>query len=196
MNMINKIKSCLAVILMAASSVSYAEVWAPVTADSTFFTMQALLDQPSTDMFGIFAATSNIGLDATPILSFNGGDSVVFNQIGSNYTLSDRDASGTLLGSNNFQIGWQDATGAWLAASGGNQLNMIGTNNYSIVFIDPNANMANNITTLYAVNVQPALTPTPAPIISSVPIPATAWLMMSALIGVIFTGRNKFGIKL
>ena len=192
MNTINKIKLCLAVFLLATASVSSADVWAPITADSTFFTLETLLNLPSTDTFGIFAATANIGLVA-PILSFNGGDSVSFNQVGANYTLSDSAASGTLLGSNNFQIGWMDSAGVWLAASGGSQLNMIGANDYSIAFIDPNANPANNIHTLYAVDVQPA--PASAPGISAVPLPATAWLMISALMGFLFTGRSKSGIK-
>ena len=192
MNTINKIKPCLAVFLLATASVSNADVWAPVTADSTFFTLETLLNLPSTDTFGIFAATANIGLVA-PILSFNGGDSVSFNQVGANYTLSDSAASGTLLGSNNFQIGWMDSAGVWLAASGGSQLNMIGANDYSIAFIDPNANPANNIHTLYAVDVQQA--PASAPGISAVPLPATAWLMISALMGFLFTGRSKSGIK-
>jgi hypothetical protein len=72
---------------------------------------------------------------------------------------------------------------------------MIGTNDYSIAFIDPNANPANNLISLYAVNVQPATSSASAPVISSMPLPATAWLMISGLMGFLFTGRSKFGIK-
>ena len=53
MKTINIIKPFLAVCLLATASVSNADVWAPVTADSTFFTLQALLNQSSTDTFGI-----------------------------------------------------------------------------------------------------------------------------------------------
>jgi hypothetical protein len=195
MNTINKITPCLAVFLLATASLSKADVWGPVTADSTFFTQETLLNQPSTEVFGIFAATDNIGPTATPILSFTGGDSVTFNQKGANYTLSDNVSSGILWNSNNFQIGWLDTAGVWVAASGGNQLSMIGANDYSIAFIDPNANPANNLLTLYAVNVQPTFASASTSGASAIPLPATAWLMTSILLGFLFNGRYKSGIK-
>jgi hypothetical protein len=79
-----------------------------------------------------------------------------------------------------------DSVGVWLAASGSNQLNRIGINDYSIAFIDQSANQANNIHTLYAVDIKPVNAG-----ISGVPLPATAWLMMSALMGFLFTRRSS-----
>lgn len=189
------LRNCLAVCLSTLSPLSAADIWQPATTggESTFFTLDALFNIPSPDTFGIFAANAEVGITA-PTLIFTGADTVAFNQVGANYTVSDGVASGTLLNSNNFQLGWLDTAGVWITESGSSQLSLIGANNYDLAFIDPSAKTADNLHTLYAFDILRSTSI--GSLITSVPLPASAWMMISALMGILYTGHRKLNIKL
>jgi hypothetical protein len=188
------LRNWLAVTLSTISSLSMADIWQPTTSgDSTFFTLDALLNIPSADTFGIFAANASVG-SSTPALIFTGADTVAFYQIGANYQISDSVASGTLWNSNNFQIGWLDTAGVWITESGSSQLSLIGPNSYNLAFIDPSSKTADNLHTLYAFDVTRAGTSI-SDFITSVPLPGAAWMMFSALTAMIFTARHKLSIS-
>lgn len=193
MNTIPHLKTSLAVCLLAVSSVSSASVipppvWAPNDGDVNFLSFSATsFPFPSlSDTFGIFEDTAKIDT-ATPIISFTGGGSVSFAASGSNYTIGTGIASGTLLGSNNFQIGMLSG-GVWSAAHGNTEL---GSDLRLLTFTDNS--QFNNLHFLYAFDISASLAADDAP--AAVPLPASVWLMTSALLGVLYTGRQKSKVE-
>ena len=176
----------IAIALLAVSSASLASVWAPSDGNSNFIPLRLTSPLPSMDTFGIFEDNVNLNVDA-PILTFKGiAATVLFTRQaqGPNYTVSLGSKSGTLLGSSNFQIAWLSGN-TWrfeahsLVTKDGNILQFsdsLTPNNSNSVF-------------LYAFDVVRSQATSDGP--SAVPLPASAWMMVTAVMGLLFSGRRK-----
>ncbi|WP_020482743.1 hypothetical protein [Methylomonas sp. MK1] len=184
MKTIPYLKTSLAICLLAASSASSAGVWAPNDGDVNFLSFsQSSFPFPSlSDTFGIFEDTAVIGA-AAPVVAFTGVGAVSFTANGANYTIGTGTSSGTLLGSSNFQIGML-SDGVWSAAFGNVDL---GSDANLLAFAD--ASEFNNLHFLYAFDISPSQASGDGP--AAVPLPASIWMMTSALLGVLYVGRRK-----
>ncbi|OQW79924.1 MAG: hypothetical protein BVN35_00645 [Proteobacteria bacterium ST_bin11] len=187
MKKIPTLKTSLAACLLAVSSASSASVWAPNDGDVNFLSFSAAsFPFPSlSDTFGIFEDTAVIGT-AAPIVFFTGVGAVSFIANGADYTIGTDVSSGTLLGSNNFQIGLL-SDGVWSAAFGNTDL---GSDANLLAFAD--ASEFNNLHFLYAFDISPSQATSDAP--AAVPLPASIWMMTSALMGVLYAGRRKSSV--
>ncbi len=183
MKMTPSIKKSLVACLFAVSTASSASVWAPNDADINLiaFNQSSSLFPSLSDTFGIFEDTVIVGT-ATPVVTFSGVGAVTFTQNGANYDLSSGTSSGSLLGSNDFQIGFLSG-GVWRAESGNLD---VGSDAQLLVFADTNE--FNNLHFLYAFDVSPSSATGP---VAPVPLPASIWVMTSGLLGLFFTGRRK-----
>ncbi|MBD9362413.1 hypothetical protein [Methylomonas fluvii] len=184
MEKIPYIKTSLAVCLLAVSSASSASVWAPNDGDVNFlsFSSSSFPFPSLSDTFGIFEDTAVIGA-AEPVVAFTGVGAVSFVANGANYNIGTGSTSGTLLGSNNFQIGMLSG-GVWSAAFGNTDL---GSDANLLAFAD--SSEFNNLHFLYAFDISPSQASSDAP--AAVPLPASIWMMTSALLGVLYAGRRK-----
>jgi hypothetical protein len=181
------LKQVLGVSLFAISTASSAGVWAPNDGDINLISINPLgFAFPSlADTFGIFEDTADLST-AAPVLTFDGIGKIAFMQSGSDYTISHAAASGTLLGSSNFQIGFF-SQGNWSSEVGNVNL---GSDANMLIFSDGGA--FENSHFLYGFDITPSRVTDDLPAI--VPLPASVWLMGSALLGVIMTGRRKANV--
>lgn len=184
MKKIPYLKTSLAACLLAVSGASSASVWAPNDGDVNFmsFSTSSFPFPSLTDTFGIFEDTAMIGA-AAPVLSFTGVGAVSFVASGANYHIGTATASGTLLGSSNFQVGMLSG-GVWSAAFGNANL---GSDAVMLAFADAEA--FDNLHFLYAFDISPSQATDDGP--AAVPLPASVWMMTSALLGLLYTGRAK-----
>jgi len=177
--MISKSTKGLALSLLLASGASQAGVWAPTDGDSNFFDLDTLIFGTSTNEFGIFEDTASIG--AAPKLVFTGGATISFAQNGVNWDISNGLSSSTLLGSYNFQIGY-NRNGTWEFEAATAPIAFLGNGAWELAFTGQG-----NLKKLYAIDIQPSTAQADFP----VPLPPAAWLMGSALLGLIGVGRRK-----
>jgi len=187
MKLVSSFKHWVAVCLLLVSGASSASVWAPSDGDSNFFSFtQASFPFVSGDMFGIFEDTVvDLGASA-PVLTFTGAAKVLFTVSGANYTVSSGASSGTLLGSNNFQLAWK--TGSVWKFERDSTVTPLG----NLLYFSNAQNPApGNIHALLAVDIvrSQATSDTPA-----VPLPASIWMMTSALMGLLYVGRRKSAV--
>ncbi|ANE56708.1 hypothetical protein AYM39_17020 [Methylomonas sp. DH-1] len=186
--------------LLAMSDASSASVWAPTDNDSQFANTYALLlNIPTGEKFGIFEDTallsSSIGnAIINPVLSFFDAATVTFTQNGVNVDIKTGNSTGALLGSSNFQLGWWSPTG-WITENSSSMISLLGQTSWSLAFVDPTNHGAGNEHRLFAFDIKasqassdyPGSGGTPA----AVPLPATAWFMMTAVLGFLAKGRRK-----
>lgn len=185
MKNISTIKHWLGVSLFAVSTVSAAEVWEPNDGDINLMSISPLgFAFPAlNDTFGIFEDNADLRF-AAPVLTFDGVGSVSFTPTGSNYTISNDGDSGTLLGSNKFQIGFlsQDGWSSEVAKFN------FGSDANLLIFNDGASAGNSNAHFLYAFDVTAVEGSAPP---AAVPLPGAIWFMGSALIGFMVTGRRK-----
>ncbi|WP_446811620.1 hypothetical protein ACH50O_08665 [Methylomonas sp. 2BW1-5-20] len=188
MKPILSLKTWLAVCLFAVSGTSFASVWAPSDGNSNFYPDTASsFPFYSSDTFGIFEDNVNLSTDA-PVLTFTGAASVTFAAIGANYSVTSGSSTGTLLGSSNFQLAWWSGS-SWkfeiesLVHPLGNVLLFANTLNPS----------KQDIHRLLAVDIVRSHATSDGP--SAVPLPASVWMMTSALLGLLYTGRRKTAVS-
>lgn len=183
-------KQALAVFLFVTSTASSADVWKPSNTDSNFFTQEVLFGLTSSDTFGLFEDTldfnSVTASDAK--LAFVGGTTVTFAQNGNDFSINTDAASGTLLGSSNFQLGWLSPSG-WVTESSSKSLSLIGETVFALTFIDPSAPAGSGEHHLYVVDIEPSQATADHP--AAVPLPPSALYMISAVLGFFYTGRRK-----
>lgn len=185
MKMILSFKKCLAVcLLMVANAASASVVWEPTDGDISFITLASVLGFPAAE-FGIFedSATSS---SATPVLTFTGGATISFAAgSGPDWTvslLSDPSVTGTLKGSSHFQFGIKTSGGTWTNVKKGLELV---DNSYLLAFgskLLTDIALVTDITPSTVVDDDP---------VSQVPLPASVWMLTSALLGLLYTGRRK-----
>lgn len=183
MKNISTIKHWLGVALFAVSTVSSAAVWEPNDGDINLISINSMgfAFPVLTDTFGIFEDNADLQ-SAAPVLTFDGVGAVSFTKIGSDYTISNEGASGTLLGSNQFQIGFYSQNG-WSSEVA--NLNF-GSDANLLVFNDGLS--SNNAHFLYAFDITAVASSLP---VVGVPLPGAIWLMGSAVLGFLVTGRRK-----
>jgi hypothetical protein len=177
------LKKSLTLALLLASNMSYAGIWAPTDGDSNFFDLDTLIFGTSANEFGIFEDTADIA-SSLPKLVFTGGATVSFTQNGLNWDISNGSSSATLLGSYNFQIGF-NRNGTWESETTSAPIAFLGNTTWELAF----GSGQGNLKKLYAIDIQPSQATTDFPV--PVPVPGAAWLMGSALIGMLSIGRRK-----
>jgi hypothetical protein len=159
------LKLWFAVCLFAVSTVSSAGiVWESTDGDSNFLSFgSGSLPFPSSETFGIFAANANLAADA-PVYTFTG--------------------VGSFSSASPFKLGMLTSNG-WASEVG--NIGLGTPNMYMLSFVKPNM-ITNNLSFLFGVDIQPAADQGG---VSAVPLPATAWLMTSAMLGMLYVGRRK-----
>lgn len=173
--MLIKLKTGLFLALLLLANVSQAGIWAPSNPSvSNFFDLNGFGGDLS-KTFGIFEDTANTYTDANALLTFNGGATLLFNQVGSDWNISINANSATLIGSSSFQLGYKRA-GVWETEITSQILPWM-ANAWQLTFGQGQGAGVS----LYALNVMP----------SAVPLPTAAWLMLSSLMGVLLTSRRK-----
>lgn len=187
MKMIPALKTTLAICLLAASTASSASVWAPNDGDSNFlsFNTSSFIFPALSDTYGIFEDTVNIAT-AVPVVTFSGVGAVSFSAIGADFNVSNGVTTGTLQGSNHFQIGLL-SDNVWNASFGNVDLNSDAT---LLMFAD--SSTFNNLHYLYAFDITPVISEQP---IAPVPLPSAVWLMTSAIMSLLALGRRKSSIS-
>lgn len=188
---------CAAAYLFLASSISSARVWTPTNEDSQFANTSALWFNLSTgEKFGIFedttslsSVTANALID--PIMSFFDAATVKFTAHGSDFDISSGSTSGVLRGSSSFQLGWWSPQG-WVTERSSSMVSLLGSSSWNLTFIDPAAPGYPGEHRLFGFDVKPSLATNDGP--AAVPLPASVWLMTAALLGFLYTGRNKSNI--
>lgn len=196
MKMILSIKSWIAICLFAVSTAGFASVstpkesvWAPTENQAFFFATNFLNQTVLTGTFGIFDDTADISL-GNAVVQFTGFDWIKFAKNGSNYDVTASVAGftkrpfsqGQLTASNHFKVGYLSDSG-WTGASA----NSDEVPGY-IYFGFPTGTTLNNIKLLVAEGIAAVNTDDP---ISAVPLPASVWLMTSAVLGLLYLGRGK-----
>ncbi|ANE54318.1 MULTISPECIES: hypothetical protein [Methylomonas] len=163
MKMISFFRLWLAVCLFAVSTVSSAGIiWESTDGDSNFLSVSFSSPFPTGDTLGLFSATATV-LDSTSLLySFSG--------------------VGSFATSSPFKLGLLTSSG-WVGEDA--NYNLVG-NTYLLSFTKPG--LSNTLSLLYGFDIKPAANQDP---VSSVPLPASVWLMTSALLGFLYAGRNK-----
>ncbi|MDD2759678.1 MAG: VPLPA-CTERM sorting domain-containing protein [Methylomonas sp.] len=179
--MLKKSTTGLAFSLILVSGASNAGVWAPTDGDSNFFDLDTLIFGSSTNEFGIFEDTATLG--AAPKLVFTGGSTINFSQNGANWDISNGSSSATLLGSYNFQIGF-NRNGSWEFETTSAPIAIIGNTTWELAF----GSAQGDLKKLYAIDIQPSIAQAD---VTHVPLPASAWMMGSALLGFVGFGRQK-----
>lgn len=189
--------------LLAMSDASSASVWAPTDNDSQFANTYALLlNIPTGETFGIFEDTASLSNSVgnsliNPVLSFLDAATVTFTQNGANVDIKTGSSTGVLLGSSNFQLGWWSPTG-WITESSSSMISLLGKTSWSLAFVDPTNHGAGNEHRLFAFDIQasqassdyPGTGGTPA----AVPLPGSAWFMLTAMLGFLAKGRRKSNV--
>lgn len=174
----------LALSLLLASSASNAAIWTTTDGDSTFSDISILTFPPaaSTAVFGIFEDTAS-STNPAPTLTFIGASTIKFTQNGFNWDIINTNdlSNGTLLGSNNFQIGFL-SNGSWVFETASAQVP--GANNSWILAFGQGQG---NLKLMAANDIAPGRLEADFP----VPLPASVWMMGSALIGLVGVGRRK-----
>ncbi|OAI02692.1 hypothetical protein [Methylomonas methanica] len=162
------LKLWLAVCLFAVSTASSAGIiWESTDGDSNFISFGASsFPFPSSDTFGIFSATANLGTDA-PVYTFSG--------------------VGSFSSASPFQLGLLTTSG-WVSEAGNFALSA--PNTFMLAFVKPG--LTNNLSFLYGFDLKPAADQNP---VSGVPLPASVWFMTSALLGFLYTGRRKAAVQ-
>lgn len=176
--MFTKSAKGLALSLLLVSGASNAGVWAPTNADSNFFDLDTVNFGTSVKQFGIFEDTANT--EAAPKLVFTGGSTIAFTQNGVNWNISNGSDSATLLGSSSFQIGY-NRNGTWEFDISSAPFPYLGNSSWKLAFGQGTGNLID----LFAIDIQPSQAQAP------VPLPASVWMMGSALLGLIGVGRRK-----
>lgn len=166
------LKTWLVIILFAIASATAnaATVWKPTDADSNL----TLLKGQGT--FGIFDDTADLSLLAnsttSALLTFGSMTTLNFALLPSgDYRISIKTNTATLSNSNYFQLGHLGLAG-WSSVASFTKTAKI----YSIKFNDGSS--------LKAIDV------------SAVPLPASIWMMTSALFAVLYAGKRKIAEKL
>ncbi len=188
MKPILSLKTWLAVCLFAVSSTCFASIWAPTDGGSNFLSLTtASFPSPSTDVFGIFDDNADLNNDS-PVVKFKGVGDVVFTPNGSNFNVSAGSFSGQLSGSNYFQIAWLSGS-VWKAA-----VKVTGSaTGYELVFANTTTPSKADSHFLYAFDIRPVVPSSGTP--AAVPLPASVWMMTSALLGLLYTGRRKAAVS-
>lgn len=164
MKMISFLRLWLAVCLFAVSTASSAGIiWESTDGDVNFLSVSPLSPFPSTDEFGIFAADADLSsAGVTALYTFTG--------VGS-YAITEPFKLGMRVGAS-----WVSEF-ANISLTGGANL---------LAFAKPG--LTNTLSLLYGFDIKPAANQDP---VSGVPLPASIWLMTSALLGFLYVGRNK-----
>lgn len=168
----------------SAATIAQATIWEPTDTNVQIISYTAGAE------FGVFEDLSTDGAGfATPVISFvpnvTGQFSFTANANPGDWDLAlmaglssvPPNDSGTLLGSDNFKLGWWNGS-AW---EGDSNVISLGGSIYSISFGGPLGGAATLTIDVGAVPVQ-----TPP-----VPLPAAAWLFGSALLGLVGVARRK-----
>lgn len=187
MKVILSMRYWVAICLFAVSTAGSASIWAPTGNVASFFETNLLGQKLLTGTFGIFDDTAVIGISA-PVVQFTGVDSVAFVANGSNYDVSTLFSGehGQLAASNKFQVGYSpDAGVTWKSEL----LNSDEVVPYIYLGFGTGAKF-NNVKWLVATGIA-AVLPTDGDPISAVPLPASVWMMTSALLGLLYLGRGK-----
>lgn len=202
-------KKCLFLTLFTASSMASANsplnVWEPTPSYSAvnFFSFASFgpVSWVPTAEFGIFE-DSETDFNSAPVASFSNGATVLFTQAQNGFdwnvsvsTLTANGTStstGTLLGSNHFQLGWLYGKGtadeAWIPQNG-SVANPWTPNFWQLYFVNPAGNVSNNATTLFATNIAPStVVPDNG---SPVPLPAAAWSFLTGMIGFLAIRKQR-----
>lgn len=186
MKMILSLKRWVAICLFAVSSVGSASVWAPNDGNvATFFATNLLGQSVLTGTFGIFDDTADIS-SGIPVVKFTGFDAITFVANGSNYDISTlfSKEQGQLAASKKFQVGYLSDQG-WKAE--------LFNTDEAVPYINfgfSNGANFNNLKLLVAAGIA-AVSPTDGDPISAIPLPASVWMMTSALLGLLYLGRGK-----
>jgi len=145
---------------------------------ATFFALSSLFGG-NTDTFAIFDDTDTTL--STPVVQFGNTATVGFTALtsGNGWTVDTGSQSGTLQGSSNFRIGWSSGS-TWFTEVGAQ---LLAPNSYAMAFVD-NANMR----MLLAFDIKPSAMDASVP--AAVPLPASIWLMASALATLLYSGRR------
>jgi hypothetical protein len=186
-------KKGLVVALLLATKLSHAAIWAPtapIVGDTNFFDLNTLIGLSSNLEFGIFEDTADVSAaNATPVLTFIGGTTVTFtpnSQNPTNWNLVSSNAStGTLLDSYNFQIAYKRSN-VWETEQSSAPISLLGSNTWQFSF----GQGVGALKTLYVVDIKQGSVISDVPVLPT-PLPATAWFMCTALVGLFFTGRRK-----
>ncbi|WP_446811621.1 hypothetical protein ACH50O_08670 [Methylomonas sp. 2BW1-5-20] len=181
MKMILSLKHWAAICLFAVSTASSASVWAPTSNVASFFATNLLGQPVFTGTFGIFEDTADIS-QGNFVVSFTGFDAVTFTANGGNYDVSTLFSknTGQLSGSSSFKIGYLSNTGWKSELFNSDEVEPF------ITFGFGTGNSFNNLKLLVAAGIQAVESP-----ITAVPLPASVWMMTSALLGLLYTGRRK-----
>lgn len=173
-------RKAIFIVLLLASPMTFAGIWAPTNDDSNFLSLGFLFGSSSGDTFAIFDDTDTTL--SNPIVQFGNAATISFTQMvsGNGWTVDTGTESGNLEGSSNFQIGWSTGSG-WVAEAGAQYL---AANSYALGFFN-NANMR----LLLAFDITPSTMDAVDP--SEVPLPASIWLMTSVLATLLYSGRRR-----
>jgi len=174
--MFSKLKASMVLALALAANIAQAGVWAPAANPLIAADLQTLYQLPSNAEFGIFEDTADVS-SAAPVLTFIGGAEITFAQIGSDFTVSSNGSTGTLIDSFKFQFGWNN-NGVWETEGASAQLTTDGF--WLLAFGTGQGNLVPLLAQV-----------TPMGEVGEVPLPATAWFMVTSLFGMLFVGRRK-----
>lgn len=179
MSVFFSVKNWLAVILFISSTVSQASVlWSPdaINQDVNFVT------DDSSYVFGIFDDSVNIGSLAKDVnlalFAFAGDETVQFESVSGGYKIKSdsSESSGILSGSNIFQIGLFDRLAGWESVQG-----IDGEDNMFVATFPGDVS-------LWLVDVNHIMSSAG---IVAVPLPASIWMMTSALFALLFSSRRR-----
>lgn len=179
------LKHVAALCLLVVSTASSASVWAPEGNVASFFATNLLGKPVLTATFGIFDDNVTIGdVNVNPVVQFTGFDAVAFTANGSNYGISTLFSgfSGNLSGSSNFQIGYLSSNGWVSEVFNSDEIAPF------ITFGFNNGAQFNNPRLLKVAGI--VAVPGNDPV-GAVPLPASIWMMTSALLGMLYAGRRK-----
>lgn len=177
------LKKTILLLMLLASPATFAGIWAPTNDDSNFLSLGFLFGSSSNDTFAIFDDTDTAL--SNPIVQFGNAATISFTQLGNGngWAVDTGTETGNLEGSSNFQIGWSTGSG-WSTEAGAQ---MLAANSYALGFFN-NANMR----LLLAFDIAPSAMDSVDP--SEVPLPASIWLMTSALATLLYSGRRRSAV--
>ena len=178
-------RRCMLFVLLIISNAVNASIWMPTASDVNFFSFGGFGGWVPTGTIGIFEGTDSITAASTPVVSFSDGATVSFAQNGSNWDIKvvsltatgSTSSTETLLGSNQFQLGWR-SNGAWVPQTGSNA-NPWTPNFWQLTFVDSSLPF-NNTDTLYATNIKII---TSSSVAAAIPLPAAAWSYLGTIVG-------------
>jgi hypothetical protein len=184
MKMILSLKHWIAISLLVISNAGFASIWSATGNVASFFATNLLGQPVLTGTFGIFEDTADIS-QGNFVVSFTGFDAVTFTANGGNYDVSTLFSknTGQLSGSSKFQIGYLSGS-SWKSEL------------FNSDEVEPYINFGfatgaslNNLKLLVAAGIQAVESP-----ITAVPLPASVWMLTSALLGLLYTGRRKTSV--